>query len=275
MKEIGNKLSICRQNKNMTQEELAKRLGVTSQAVSKWERGISLPDIGIIKALCMVLEVSADYLLDVQMQKEEKNGVSVEILNHLRNSLESLELVFGRNLVSLFQNNDVKKEILEMRVRLSRQGMILPVVRLRDELLLKDNELMVLAYHNVLYAEEISEEVLDLTYIMKRVEDTVQSQYARILNPDITKLLVDNLKDKYPALIDGFVPEKISYAALTMVMKEFMSRGNGIIYLPKILEYMQYCLLEKPGAGAQELLQAALDGIMVKENIWVYLHERN
>lgn len=64
MKEIGNKISICRQNKNMTQEDLAKRLGVTSQAVSKWERGLSFPDVGILKELCNVLEVSADYLLN-------------------------------------------------------------------------------------------------------------------------------------------------------------------------------------------------------------------
>lgn len=51
MKDMGNKISIARQNKNMTQEELAKRLGVTSQAVSKWERGLSLPDVVLVKEL--------------------------------------------------------------------------------------------------------------------------------------------------------------------------------------------------------------------------------
>lgn len=35
--QIGSRLSVCRQNKNMTQEELAYRLGVTPQALSKWE----------------------------------------------------------------------------------------------------------------------------------------------------------------------------------------------------------------------------------------------
>ena len=43
--ELGSKLSICRQNMNMTQEELAGRLGVTPQAISMYERNIRMPDI--------------------------------------------------------------------------------------------------------------------------------------------------------------------------------------------------------------------------------------
>lgn len=38
---IGKRISECRQNKNMSQEEMANRIGVTPQAVSKWERGVS------------------------------------------------------------------------------------------------------------------------------------------------------------------------------------------------------------------------------------------
>ena len=40
---FSSRLSMFRQNKNMTQEELAGRMGVTPQALSKWERGHSLP----------------------------------------------------------------------------------------------------------------------------------------------------------------------------------------------------------------------------------------
>ena len=42
---FSSRLSMFRQNKNMTQEELAERMGVTPQALSKWERGQTLPDI--------------------------------------------------------------------------------------------------------------------------------------------------------------------------------------------------------------------------------------
>ena len=43
---IGDKTSEYRQNKGLTQEELAGKIGVTPQALSKWERGQSLPDVG-------------------------------------------------------------------------------------------------------------------------------------------------------------------------------------------------------------------------------------
>lgn len=55
MNHIGNTISKMRQNKNMTQEEFASRLGVTSQAVSRWERGNSLPDISLISGICNIL----------------------------------------------------------------------------------------------------------------------------------------------------------------------------------------------------------------------------
>ena len=47
----------------MTQEELANQLGVSSQAVSKWENDISCPDISLLPKLCRVLGITADELL--------------------------------------------------------------------------------------------------------------------------------------------------------------------------------------------------------------------
>ena len=46
----------------MTQEEFAFRLGVTPQAVSKWERGNGLPDISLVKGVCQILDISANSL---------------------------------------------------------------------------------------------------------------------------------------------------------------------------------------------------------------------
>ena len=64
MQNIGIRISQYRQNRNLTQEELAVKIGVTSQAVSKWERGQSLPDIITFSQLCNILDVSADVLLE-------------------------------------------------------------------------------------------------------------------------------------------------------------------------------------------------------------------
>lgn len=65
LRQIGSRLSVCRQNRNMTQEELANRIGITPQALSKWERGVSLPDTSMLPELARILETSSDYLLGI------------------------------------------------------------------------------------------------------------------------------------------------------------------------------------------------------------------
>ena len=64
MKEtLGQKIARLRKEKNYTQEDLAKRFNVSTQAVSKWENNLSAPDISILKDLANLLGVSVDYLL--------------------------------------------------------------------------------------------------------------------------------------------------------------------------------------------------------------------
>ena len=74
---IGQKISACRKKRGMSQEDLAERIGVSRQAVSRWETGESVPDVEKIKALCRIFEVSADYLL-FDEKKELSSGCSEE-----------------------------------------------------------------------------------------------------------------------------------------------------------------------------------------------------
>lgn len=60
---IGSRISKFRKAKGMTQEELANIMGVSSQAVSKWENDASCPDISLLPQLCKTLGVSTDELL--------------------------------------------------------------------------------------------------------------------------------------------------------------------------------------------------------------------
>jgi len=61
--EFGKRIALLRKNKNYTQEKMSSFLNVTPQAISKWEKGDSLPDTGLLPLLAQVLEVSIDYLL--------------------------------------------------------------------------------------------------------------------------------------------------------------------------------------------------------------------
>lgn len=57
---IGDKIRQLRRNKRMTQEQLAERVGISFQAISKWENNIALPDITMLPKLAMVFGVSID-----------------------------------------------------------------------------------------------------------------------------------------------------------------------------------------------------------------------
>jgi transcriptional regulator with XRE-family HTH domain len=81
---ISNNLKQYRREIGLSQEALAERLGVTSQAVSKWECMQSIPDIDAIVALCELLGITTDKLLldrdpEVVYQKEEIPGERVEV----------------------------------------------------------------------------------------------------------------------------------------------------------------------------------------------------
>lgn len=62
-KEIGKLIKKLRMNKGLTQQELGDKVGVGFRAVSKWESGLTLPDISIISELSKILGVKSDYLL--------------------------------------------------------------------------------------------------------------------------------------------------------------------------------------------------------------------
>ena len=60
---IGNRIQKFRKEKGLTQEELAEKLGVSAQAVSKWENDASCPDISLLPQLCRILGITTDELL--------------------------------------------------------------------------------------------------------------------------------------------------------------------------------------------------------------------
>lgn len=75
---IGDVIKLKRQMRNITQAELAEKLNVTPQAVSRWEMGISYPDIAMIPQISEALWVSTDELLGIPRQQGSYVG---EILN--------------------------------------------------------------------------------------------------------------------------------------------------------------------------------------------------
>ena|GEM_PF-1970800 len=116
MGEIIRRLRIERE---LTQEKLAGMLGITSQAVSKWERDEGLPDITLLPAIAAALDCSTDELLGV------KRGLSEEELHGILKKAQ--EIIFGDESVEELQNpnpdagvdylrEEVKKHPSEWRI---------------------------------------------------------------------------------------------------------------------------------------------------------------
>ena len=80
---IGKFISTKRKEKNLTQEELAEKLLITDRAVSKWERGLSLPDADKMLDLCNILDINVNELLIGEENMKDEKKKTDELLLEL------------------------------------------------------------------------------------------------------------------------------------------------------------------------------------------------
>lgn len=88
---IGNFIKELRKEKNLTQKELADKLFITDRAVSKWERGLSCPDISLLDDLSNILGVSVIELLKGRrLDKDEviNNKELIESMNYANKNMK-------------------------------------------------------------------------------------------------------------------------------------------------------------------------------------------
>lgn len=95
---IGQFICQMRKEKNITQEQLSEKLGVSNKTVSKWETGKCMPDYSVIKPLCDELEISVSELMDAERngEKSVRTYDEEQILDLLR---RTSELEKQRNMI--------------------------------------------------------------------------------------------------------------------------------------------------------------------------------
>lgn len=71
---IGKFIAQKRKEQNLTQEQLAERLGVSNKTVSKWESGKCMPDYAVVKRLCEELRITVAELMDGKEAEEKSVG---------------------------------------------------------------------------------------------------------------------------------------------------------------------------------------------------------
>ncbi len=100
---IGKFVAECRKKVNLTQMQLAEKLGITDKAISKWERGVAMPDSSIMLELCDILNISVNDLLcgEVVTMDNYNKEMENKLIETLRQKEEAdkrllkLEIVLG------------------------------------------------------------------------------------------------------------------------------------------------------------------------------------
>ena len=100
MKNIGKSISSYRKNLGMTQEELAEKLHISAQAVSKWENGIGYPDITLVPAISEALNISLNDLF----------GASDDIdTEEIPSEYEDLNFVISNEKAAIYSDKKVSE----------------------------------------------------------------------------------------------------------------------------------------------------------------------
>ena len=107
--DFGKRLKEFRKKKNFTQKEIATRIGVSEQAVSKWENGECLPDVYNLKLLGQLLHISVDTLLDTENDKPEKVIETIKIGGAEFEVIEKPETILAGKIIFSKDYEDINE----------------------------------------------------------------------------------------------------------------------------------------------------------------------
>ena len=282
------RLAEARKEKGFTQAELAHRLGVTAQAVSKWERGNAYPDIELLDGIFRVLNCSPDYLF--QYEKGTRSYMTQDNSQY-RSQIEAvllmdaLEIRFGYGLVDLFLTEQkqgfpcihgLRKDIA------AKYGFCIPTVRLADEAACEPEEYQFLIYGRKVafgrvyagkyfavnqkaecaedievtepvwglpgvWTEREENAVSPLRFMMIHLEHCIMEHLPELFHCQMVAELVETVERKYPKVVQGVVPERVSYSFLKRVLLVLLCEKKCPIHpLHRIIELLDEMIEEKP-----------------------------
>lgn len=117
---IGKNIAKYRKAKGLTQEELGAKLGVTNQAVSKWESEVSMPDIMLLPEIATVLNITLDDLYGI-VKEPEKVSVSADDFPSFCHQ-KLIELFYYNTKMRFTHIGSSDKEQLEFQIKKLMEG---------------------------------------------------------------------------------------------------------------------------------------------------------
>ena len=100
---IGKFIAENRKKQNLTQGQLAEKLGITDRAVSKWENGRAMPDSSLMLDLCSILNISVNELLSGEViGMENSNKKNEQLLLDIAKEVESKNKITSTYIYSSY-----------------------------------------------------------------------------------------------------------------------------------------------------------------------------
>ena len=257
-KKIGLFIAQLRKEKNMTQQELADKLYVTSGAISKWENGRGIPDITLIRSMANILQVTIDEILNGEREYSKKN-IKEDDENKIL-EIKGLSKSFGKRKVLNNVNLDIYDGEIVGLIGTNGAGKS-TLIKTVLNLYKSDSGLIKICGFNI---------KTDLTKALEKIGCIVENpdMYEDISgrkNLKITEILSKNDNDEYTKEIiklvklEDRIDDKVKTYSLGM--KQRLGIANALIQKPKLL------ILDEPTNGLDPLGIIELREILKKINV--------
>ena len=206
MQRIGRKISNLRKEKNMTQMELADKLGISFQAVSNWERGNSMPDISKLPELAEVMEVSVDELLG------EKSVI--------------VDAVINNNMEEVITNEKATIEEISEALPVLKPEQVDTIIKQVDK---SDSSILIrfLPYMN-------EDDVRDLALEIYKKGENVEGFLPFMCEDDVRDLALESLKKGEN--VKGFLPFMCEDDVKDLALENLKKGENVEGFLPFMCE---------------------------------------
>ncbi len=208
---IGNKIREYRKQKNFTQEQLAQTLKISAQAVSKWEMGLSYPDVTMIPTIAALFGVSTDELFDFDVKNIDKEieKIRLEYNKYFWGDFEKAERILLDGLEIYPASIQLKTELCQLYAYNTDRG---------DELI---NKAFELGGHIIATSQDIfctCRTKANMAMIYRFLEiNKGEDHYEDI------KQIIDTLPYMYPYMLNDKMRMSASYIKGDEGMKEAKS----------------------------------------------------
>ncbi|MBO5046779.1 MAG: helix-turn-helix transcriptional regulator [Clostridia bacterium] len=243
---IGETLKKLRRERDLTQEELASHIGISFQAISKWERGDGYPDITLLPTIARYFDISIDELIGIDKlaSEEQYEAINREYEENRKKELRCENVTLMKNALKLYPNDPLLLVQLSCSLEKAKGTEAEKTANLRESIAVQEQILQFTEDSEIRNAT-----LCNICYSYARIGEHEKAlEYAKKL-PNMWKTRENTLahfldgEEKYQNSKDAIAP--LAYS-LSLHLKVLAKAEKDTKYL-EALKKLLYILLEIDG----------------------------